>query len=603
SDCDLVAFTDCGLIGINNSLMLVINRQNGNQQMMTPQVVEGLKTCSTFRTVDAHAAHLANTRAELQGQQAMAATALNTLKAAGMLLRARDVCAKLAQVVPRQLPPTRVFIITSDRPAAVQRLLDSLLGVGKLNRHDALFLIDDSRERANRDANREAVATFNLHSARTMFYVGAQAQQALMSGLIEKLPSHTAGIHFLLDPSLWQGKKTFGRSRNLCLLLSVGYRALVMDDDILCQAILSPLTEEGIGIGSGGMREATFYVSEQELWRSGKPADFDPLSEHASVLGSTLGCAMQRLNGGPLRESQLHNVNAALANVLTADSPILVTQCGSLGDPGTGGTHWALFQSEATVRRMISAPHGLTAAIESRLNWLGSTRPNFYKIPFMSQLTGLDNSQLLPPYFPAFRGEDALFGAMLASVHRRSMAFEFPWSVPHLPLEARACTMQDPIAYSGDIGLFARYLGAHIDYKDGTDPAYNLDSLARDITRMASRSDSDLLLDFRAELARAHADQLYRLADQSTRTEKFQSPELQDYLSRGINEIQRTLSISQSPTNISGMPVNMTETQLLAQFRELARGFAAALAGWVEIRTVAATLTDGLISAGDDLLR
>ncbi len=108
----LVAFADCELIGINNAKMLVINRQNGKQMIMAPEVVEGLKTCTTFKTIEAHAAHLANTRPELHGKQAMAANVLDNLKAAGMLLQARDVCARLSQSIPRQLPPTRVFIIT-----------------------------------------------------------------------------------------------------------------------------------------------------------------------------------------------------------------------------------------------------------------------------------------------------------------------------------------------------------------------------------------------------------------------------------------------------------------------------------------------------------
>ncbi len=596
-DPDLVAFADCELIGINNAMMLVINRQNGNQQIISPQVVEGLKTCTNFNTLEGHAAHLATTRPELNGNPAMAATALSNLKAAGMLLDASEVCARLAQPVPRQLPPTRVFVITCDRPAAVERLLESLLRNAKLTQHNALFLVDDSREQANRDANREAVARFNLRSAREMFYVGAEAQQALISGLEQSLPAHASGIRFLLDPALWQGRKTYGRSRTLCLLLSVGYRALVMDDDILCQAILPPITEPGIGIGSGAMRKATFYASEPALWASGEAADFDPLSGHASLLGSNLGHAILKANNGPLTVSQLHHVKAALANALTAEAPILVTQCGSLGDPGTGGAHWALYLGEDSVERLLAAPQGMAAALEHRRNWLGSSRPNFFKMPWMSQLTGLDNSRLLPPYFPAFRGEDTLFGAMLVAMHHHSVSLEYPWSVPHLPLESRTSNLQEPIAAAGGISLFARYLTEHINYRDTADPEHNLRFLVQDTLRIAARTDADLLLDYRAELARVHAHALYLLQDQYARSEKLRSGEWQGYLRRGIEEVQRAISTSQSPTGIRGIPANATEAELLRQFRDMALGFAAALAGWVEMREVAAGLATELIDS------
>lgn len=600
---ELVAFADCELIAINNSMMLVINRQNGNQQIMTPQVVEGLKTCTEFKTIEAHAAHLAGTRPELNGKQAMAASALGQLKAAGMLLHAGDICARLAQPAPRQLPATRAFIITCDRPAAVERLLDSMLRAGKLSRHNALFLVDDSRDPGNRAANREAVAKFNLSSPKEMFYVGEEAQQSLLADLTDSLPLHAGGIEFLLDRSRWQGRKTYGRSRNLCLLLSVGYRALLMDDDILCQAILPPISESGLGIGSGGMRKATFYADQQSLQNSARPADFDPLSGHASLLGTTLGTALHSVNNGALVESQLGNINAALANVLRADSPILVTQCGSLGDTGTGGANWALYLGEDSIERMLQAPHGMKAALENRLNWLGSARPNFFKMPFMSQLTGLDNSHLLPPYFPAFRGEDSLFGAMLVAMHHHSMTLEYPWSVPHLPIETRSSSMDAPIAATGGISLFARYLTEHIDYRDTTDPQHNLNFIVQDTLRMAARSDADLLLDYRAALASRHADQLYLLHSQLARSRKFSSPQWEQYLTRGIEETQSAIGRSQSPTGITGAPANATEAGLLAEFRGMARGFAAGMAGWVEMRKVAAQLTDELIQSGKILPR
>jgi len=594
---ELVAFADCELIPIGQSMMLVINRANGNQQLMNPQVIEGLKTCTNFNTIAGHAAHLAATRPELNGKQEMAEGALKNLQDAGMLLYARDVCSRLAESAPCPLAPTRAFVITCDRPAAVERLLDSLLRSAKLSQHDALFLVDDSRDPANRAANCEAVANFNLRSAKDMFYVGVEAQQALLSGLTEALPDHAAGARFLLDPSLWEGKKTFGRSRTLCLLLSVGYRALVMDDDILCQTVLPPFNENGVGIGSGGLRKATFYPDEQAFWQAAKPADFDPLSGHASLLGSNLGQALQSANNGALEQAQLRNVNAALANVLQADSPVLVTQCGSFGDPGTGGTNWALYLGEESVQRMVQAPHGMTAALENRLNWLGSTKPNFFKMPFMSQLTGLDNSQLLPPYFPAFRGEDSLFGAMLVAMHHHSMALEYPWSVPHVPLESREITMDSPIAATGGISLFSRYLTEHIDYKDSNNPEHALKRIAQDTLRIAARSDTDLILDYRKELARGHADQLHLLHGQLARTKKLGSSEWEAYLTRGIEEVQRAISQSHSPTEIPGAAANATEAEMLAEFRTMAQGFAAALAGWVEIRDGASTLSEQLIQS------
>ena len=61
----LVAFADCEIVNINSQMSLVINRQTGNQIVMSPEVCEGLKTCTDFKTIADHAQYLAQTRPEL----------------------------------------------------------------------------------------------------------------------------------------------------------------------------------------------------------------------------------------------------------------------------------------------------------------------------------------------------------------------------------------------------------------------------------------------------------------------------------------------------------------------------------------------------------
>jgi len=596
---ELVAFADCELIGINPNMMLVINRQNGNQQMLAPQVVEGLTSCTTFRTIAEHAQQLASTRPELKGQEAMARQALEQLNAAGILLSASTICERLNEPAERTPPATRAFIITCDRPEAVSRLLDSMLRAGNLTRQDALFLVDDSKDPANREANREAVAKFNLTSARDMYYIGAEAQAQLMQGLIDALPAHEAGIRFLIDAERWTGRKTFGRSRTLCLLLSVGYRAIVMDDDTLCQAVLPPITDEGIGISSGGGRKAAFYPDRETLMQSARPADFDPLTGHATVLGRSLSQAMRTLTGESIDSATLRGCNAAMTNVLRADSPILITQCGAWGDPGTGSAHWALSLDEDSVDRLVSAPQGMATALQKRVSWLGASRPQITKMASMSQVTGLDNSALLPPYFPVFRGEDQLFGAMVEAMFHHGAVVDYPWAVPHLPLEERHDRgLREPIAGAGGISLFARYLTEHIDYKDATDPAQRLRHLAQDARRMANRSDEDLLLDYRTELARGHADQLRMLNQQLQRSADLPSGNWQGYLKRGMEEMQQVLVNPRSPTQLKGVPEGTTEAEVLAEFRVLARGWADALEGWVAVREASVEVVRELVDNG-----
>ncbi|WOJ92980.1 hypothetical protein R0135_14485 [Congregibacter variabilis] len=580
----LVAFADCELIGVDAQKMLVINRVNGKQQFIAPPVVDALKTCTSFDTIENHTKRLCTTRPELRGQEAGVGSTLQQLAESGFLLMGEGIRQRLTDAPPRELAPSRVFVITCDRPEAVNRLLESMLRSGNLSRHDALYLVDDSREESNRIANRELVDTFNLRSAKDMQYFGAAEQRELQDKLIAALPEHEQGIRFLIDPEQWTGYKTYGRSRTLALLLSVGYRAIVLDDDVTCQAILPPVQEEGVSFT--GQRQAAFYQDRETLIAQGMPAEFDPLSGHLQCLGQSLGHSLSELAGGELDSQWLQNTNAAMLNVLDPTSPVLVTQSGAWGDPGTGGAHWTLNLDERSIERLVNAPHGMVNAVENRCNWLGCTRPTLHKMAFMSQMTGLDNSHLLPPYFPAFRGEDLLFGTMIETMYHHGAVLEYGWSVPHLPLDDRShMSIKDPIAGEGGIVLFSRYMTENIDYKDASNPESRLKNMAEDARRLAARSDEDLLLDYRTEQAKGQAHSLYLMKMQAERAIQLPSINWQSYLNRGVEEVERSMDEEHSPTHISGVPIDASETELLGKFRDFATGWAAAIDAWPAMRS------------------
>ncbi len=593
----LVAFADCEIVNINSQMSLVINRQNGNQIVMSPDVCEALKTCTNFKTIADHARYLAETRPELEGHESMAVTALEQLNGAGILLHARDIAARFAQEPTRELPPTRVFINTCDRPAALERLLQSLRQIRQLPQHDNLFVVDDSRDPQNRDVNRELVGSFNRTSAREIHYIGVQEQEALIRGLVTRLPSHEHSIRFLLDAHIWQGFATYGRSRNLCLLFSVGFRTLMMDDDVLLESMLSPIVEKGVSIDSNTKRQAGFFQNEAEMFSAAKRGDFDPLSEHARFLGGSMGRALKQLNGGEFKEEQLLDCKGIFATVLTPGSPVLVTQNGTFGDPGTGSVHWGIAIGDTSLRRLASEPQGVRAALENRLAWLGCTRPNFFKLSVISQITGLDNSYLLPPYFPVLRGEDALFGSMLTMVQPDGIVLEYPWGVPHLPVDGRSFSVDDPIVSNGGLGLITQFVTDLADYRATTTPEQNLTRLARELERLVLRGDEELLLGFRVKLARSQVTSLDNFESRSSVAEELKSTELQELLNRAIQEYRKAIMSPSSPIDIDGMPEGMTEAAFFARFREVVLGFAGALASWTEVRDVAAEVSQDLVNS------
>jgi hypothetical protein len=597
-DSHLYAFADCNRVNMQNGGTLLIHRHSDAQMMVAPEVAIAMQSCRTFRTLQQHVEVLTSTIPQLAGQQTDVANVLNMVKDAGLMTSAASMCLRLTQNVKPavNLPPTRVFIITCDRPAAAQRLLESMLHAGNLSRHENLFLVDDSRDPQNAELNREAATRFNLSSPKNIQYVGAEAQQQLMGALITELPEHEQGIRFLIDRQRWAEQKSYGLARTICLLLSVDCRAIVMDDDVICAAVPSPHKSEGLTFGNS-RREVDFYSSEQDILNRTAKADFDPLTGHAQCLGLSLGQALQKLGISNLTEQHLLNANSAYMGQWHADSPILVTQSGTLGDPGTPGTGWVYNIDSTSTKRLLASPGGLEGALVNRHYWMGQPRPQITKMAVISQITGLDNSKVLPPYFPVYRGEDYLFGAMTEYLHPQAAVLEYDWCVPHFPLKARQGeTSYQPASGKGNINP-SKYITDRTVYENGISLNTRLRALTVLIRELAETSDAALLALYRTEEAKAQGAQAAGLTRNLQRD--LPRPEAWlAYLKQSLDNINESMQNVARLTDIPAIPNSYDKVTILEQFRSHSSNLAMALEGWPSVREAAKAISTDLLVTG-----
>lgn len=584
---------------MQNGGVLLIDKYGDGQLLVAPPVAQSMQMCRVFRTLEQHVEVLTSSIPELAGQQADVVAVLNMLREAGLLVSAESVCERLSAKVapPVDLPPSRVFVITCDRPQAVERLLESMLRAGNLTRHEEIFLIDDSRDPANAQLNREAAAKFNLTCPRNMQYVGMVEQKLLMDKLIAELPEHEKGIRFLIDRDRWAEHDSYGLARTLCLLLSVGRRAIVMDDDVICAAVESPHKSEGLQFGDVP-REVDFYSSQQDILSRTTRAEFDPLSGHIQCLGLNIGQAMAKLTGASLTVEQLQGASSAYLSQWNAHSPVLVTQSGTIGDPGTPGTEWIYTLDPASSRRLAQHPGGLEGALTNRHYWMGQPRPMFTKMSVISQVTGLDNSKLLPPYFPVFRGEDYLFGAMTEYLHPHAAVLEYDWSVPHFPLEERAGNpAPKPVDGKGKTNP-SKYITDRTVYQTGISAEARLANLAAIARGLSETSNRGLQTIFRAEVAEAQGTELSRLG-MYLQDGSIRPPMWQDWLQQSINEISASIQAPAAVRDIKDIPKTWTEVAILDEFRAFVSGFSAALAGWNEIRSTAESAANHMLASAE----
>jgi hypothetical protein len=431
-----------------------------------------------------------------------------------------------------------------------------------------------------------------------MRYFGRAEQHRLLSSLIDACPEFEPGIRFLIDSAKWPGAGTYGLSRTLCLLLSVGKRAVIMDDDVLCRAFRSPIEADGVDLSMTGRREAAFYSSAADMLGRVVDTGFDPLEGHSKFLGAPLGSALRLIHGNrPLSAVDLSGGDGNSLAAVTAGSRVLLTQSGSFGDPGIPTPHWVLELGSDSVKRLLAAPHGLSTAMRNRCQWLGAPRYQIFKDAYLSQVTGLDNSVLLPPYFPAFRGEDLLFGAMLEVMHHDSVVMEYPWGVPHLPVDDRdVLDIKSPIARAAGMSLLTCQLRKLIDTTDPVLPKTRLDAIAGAARALAARDPVQLLLDYRREQARIHGERYVALLEKLEHAQQTSSMSWVAYVKRALDETQQALVQEQSPASLSpavpGGNSGERALELVDQLRVLAAGWAQGLEAWCAMREWAANHAD-----------
>jgi hypothetical protein len=376
-----------------------------------------------------------------------------------------------------------------------------------------------------------------------------------------------------------------------------------MDDDVLCEGVRSPLKRTGLAFGSGNTREACFYGSEQEMLTSQIEKIADPLGEQARHLGGTLPETIAKVQHNPITAASLQGANAAFLASLTAESSVLITQCGTLGDPGTADSHWVVNLDPASQGRLLDSPGGLSAGLENRHSWLGYAQPTVCKTAIMSQLTGLDNSQLLPPYFPAFRGEDALFAMMVAYLHPDSAVLNADWAIAHLPLENRGDRgPKAPFPARASLALLARLISDHIDTSSKDTPEALLQTLAAVFSQLGEMNPEELLSLTKQTLAAQWVQQAQVLEGQQRIAAQLHSKSWDLYLQRGLQELSDALQESSDSSWLSHAiaqeSTNDSEAALIERARKACESFAQAIADWKTIREVAGEACSDQINSG-----
>ena len=497
---------------------VVLHKRGHDRTMLVqPDVAEALFLCSPFRTLESHTRTVISLLPSLAEHAAHTLQTLTNIAEAGLLESSEAAWERLtagtdvnasAVTDNSNADSVRVFILTCDRPDALQRLLAGLSETALPPQIEGVWVIDDSRDETNISENASAIADAQGILSIPVHHVDQGVKASLIEHITSELAGSESALSWLLDHDQWPDMPTYGVARNLSLLLSVGFRALVLDDDVIPQAITPPLSAMPLKAGTANDREGVFYVNREDLDRHALATPHSPLAIMLEHLGKPLG---HILRAELPSHRDLAGWDGALFSHLSASSRTLLNQCGSWGDSGTGDARGVVYLGEASIKRLMDSSEPLETVLGARASWFGYRGPMLTQYGIMSQLTGFDHRALLPPYLPAGRGEDILFGIMLQRLHPESVVHNEGWAIRHAPLEERSARgALSPLNAHANTSLLADWLGGEPADQWGLTPERRLSGLAEQVTRLVEMESPSLEAMIKEELIAKRTNLLNR---------------------------------------------------------------------------------------------
>lgn len=395
---------------------------------VAPFVAAVLGRCRERRSIEEHAEAIACAVSNVSPAEVLALLA--SLRDAGMLRDDSSDWPLETRTVRAGARITTIGICTADRPRILSRCLTSYAASSAAAGNSLRWVIvDGSLNRRTAAANRTVAARvasqFDLH----LHYIGPTERE----WIVGDLTNHGIEEDVLRDclvPKCHQFGA--GACRNMLLLASAGEMVLMVDDDTLCTVWQSSHDDSLVISGHADPRVTHFFsLRSDALQFIDSTSDVDLPTAHMTLLGSSLEGLCRGTDTWHLR-SPCEHVVAALDGGGRAQGTVRATFGGIAGDSASSSPSWVLFANGPTRSRLLSNPDTLRTALRSREVVRAALCNTVVHEPnCMAYCMGLDNTRLTPPFLPAGRNEDGVFGGLLSLLDPNALFGHLSCGVVH----------------------------------------------------------------------------------------------------------------------------------------------------------------------------
>lgn len=387
-----------------------------------------MNLCQNFQTMPEHIAYISKALQLPEQESKRIAGYLKDLIRKGLLFAEDDFYTQIHPTHRKPRPISSIAIVTANRVERCMKALRSFADNMLEHSRTATFrLMDDSLSPETQSRYRDELMSYSGELGFNLRYAGRREKEVYISQLA-KLGIDPGTARFALLGEDNDRLGTFGANRNCVLLDTVGECVLNIDDDVVCQTTLHPHDSSQLRI-SGHLfpRDVWFFRERQEVLDQLPWSSVDILREHEHLLGASVGDLLLKYRIGSTVELE-DTCNHVLMGALRGDAKVSMTIGGVAGDSGGHSSLLLLNSLGTTKANLLASRAAYDTAMSSREVLAVAKGYTISHVPFCQTLNiGLDNCDVLPPFFPIARGEDMTFG--FAATHCFSGCF-----LGHLPV-------------------------------------------------------------------------------------------------------------------------------------------------------------------------
>jgi hypothetical protein len=324
--------------------------------------------------------------------------------------------------------------VTRDRLASLVACLESYLENCRRHARSPEFVItDDSTSAEAADSTKSSLRKLADHFNAQVRHAGRKEKSRFAGALAAESGVSRDIVNFALFGDE-RCRRSTGANRNSLFLDTAGSLILAVDDDTLCRIAAAPEPEVGLAFFSGyDPTDLRFFADRARATQSVTFADVDVLGCHEELLGTAV---------------------AGQGLPAATRGSVAITLNGLVGDSGMASPRYYLTLTGASHDRLVASPQAYRSALESREILRCVRRPTITAGPFcMTTFLGFDNRLFLPPFFPAQRNSDGIFGVMLPRCEDNSRVAFLPWVLVHAPEPPRVFTQDDLWADAGAVRM------------------------------------------------------------------------------------------------------------------------------------------------------